>query len=91
MVDLKRFFDGKTEFLQQASPSVLEKLGLDKRSPYNTPRDCLITTMKVFKSKMGYEPFIQPLESRTQVKFGLLIPYERSPTVVRSQNGEAQN
>lgn len=78
-MDLKRFFDAKTEFLQHASPNVVEKLSLDKRSPYNTPRDCLITTMKVFKSNVGSEPFVQPLESRMQVKFGLLIPYERVP------------
>lgn len=69
----------ETEFLEHPSPNMLTRLDMDSETPFSNPRECMIATMKVYKNRIGHEPFHNSLATRNQVKFGLLISYERDP------------
>lgn len=79
--DLARFFDTKTEYLQQAPPAYLPP-ELLMESPFvgkDSPRSCVVKASRHFKNKDGSEEFHTSLQRRQQVKFGVLIPYELDP------------
>lgn len=52
-------------------------LGMDRPSPFENARQCLIKTIKIYKNKVGQEPFHTSPTQRDKVKFGMLIPYQR--------------
>lgn len=87
---LSRFFDTKNEYLQQAPYAYLEAMGrtgsadtfkdrTDKPpSPWigdASAQQCLVETQQYFKSQKGTEVFLQDLEKRKNVRFGVLITY----------------
>lgn len=74
---LKRFFDAKFEYLQQARGRSLEKWKME--SPWvgiGSMMECLAETHDNYKSKKGNHQYRQELEKRNKVRFAVLI---RSP------------
>lgn len=39
------------------------------------PRDCLMKVIDIYKGRYGNESFINSLEQRKKVKFGMMVSY----------------
>lgn len=80
-LELSRFFDTKTEYMQHGPPRVLRGLGKElAESPFirpQGPRECLSKAVDIYRGTIQEEQFVNSQEKREQVKFGLLIAYPR--------------
>lgn len=62
--DLVELFASRSDPNPRVRPEAMDK-----------PRDCLVKVMETYKGKQGSETFINSLEQRQKVKFGILLAY----------------
>lgn len=83
--EVERFYDMKKKFIQICPPKYLKWLPEELRNHKALPlqvmdvggaRECLIKVMEIYKSIKGHETFVNTLEQRKQVKFGVLLAYD---------------